>query len=334
MKPKICITEKEFYKAETVFRKTDAFKCIPVLAQEDILAKAIIDKNAFAAVLGVEAFVEQLYSALPKGGIIARFGVGHDGLDKQKATAAGLIVTNTPGVLDDSVAEHAIWLMGALARQVAVHDNNMKSQKWQPSSGIELKEKTLLILGCGNIGRKVAKIASFGLRMNVIAYDVVKLDAEQMKSQFGISRLLSNLDEAVAQADFISVHLPANKATKHFIGKDFLGKMRRDSFVINTSRGSIVDESALYDFLESGKIAGAGLDIFEKEPYMPVEVNKDLRELPRILLTPHIASSTVEACERMAKSCLRNIKAAFDKRYNELDIVNSDVLKELSNEQS
>ncbi len=327
MKPIICVTEKEYYKAEEVFKSSSDFDCIPVGLEEDAISKAVIDSKAFGVILGVESYCDKLYTALPKGGIIARFGIGHDGVDKQKATDAGLIATNTPGVLDDSVAEHAIFLMGSLARKIAGHDANMKSKQWQPSLGSELKGKSLLILGCGAIGRKTAKIASFGFGMNVIGYDVAQLDQDQLKKDYGFKEFVSDINKALARTDFISIHLPSIPATRHFVDLQFLSKIKPHCCIINTARGPVVDEISLYDALKNNKIKAAALDVFETEPYEPVDPDKDLRSLVNAILTPHIGSSTVEACQRMALSCLKNIKAAHQKKYEQLDILNKDVLK-------
>ena len=329
MKPVICVTEQEYFKAEDIFKNSSEFKCMPVGPEEDIISKAVVDSKAFGVIIGVESYIDKLYAALPKGGIIARFGVGHDGVDKQKATDADLIATNTPGVLDDSVAEHAILLMGSLARQIASHDANMKSKQWQPSLGLELKSKGLLIVGCGKIGCKVAKIASMGFSMNVVGFDVSILDAKQLKQDWGIERLADDLEEELGKADFVSLHIPAVEETRHFVNSWFLSNMKKTSFLLNTSRGSIIDENALYESLVEENIAGAGLDVFESEPYKPVDPDKDLRLLDNVILTPHVGSSTFEACQSMAASCLNNIKAAYDKKYDELDILNKDVLATL-----
>ncbi|MFH1616434.1 MAG: NAD(P)-dependent oxidoreductase [Planctomycetota bacterium] len=326
MKPEVCVTEKEYYKAEPIFKGSSEFKCVPVPSQETALAEAITKHRAFAAVIGVDRYNDKLYNVLPRGGIIARFGVGHDGISKANATKGGIIVSNTPGVLDDSVAEHAIWLLGSLARQVASHNTDMKADKWQPKLGLEMRAKILLVLGCGKIGCKVAKIASFGFGMNVIGYDIAQLDAQEMKQKWGILQVFSSLDEAIARADVISLHLPATEATKHFVGKEFLMKMPKHAFLINTARGSIIDEAALYDAVAASRIAGAALDVFENEPYVPVDSEKDLRKLSTVLLTPHIGSSTVEACKRMAHRVLANIKACYERRFRQLDILNPEVI--------
>jgi phosphoglycerate dehydrogenase-like enzyme len=253
LKQTVCVTEKEFYKAREIFESSEVFNCIPAKLPEDILAETIRKNNAFAAVIGVDAFVNELYKALPMGGVIARFGIGHDGVDKIKATENGLLVTNTSGVLDDSVAEHAIWLIGALARHISQHNTNMKQKKWEPYCGMELKGKTLLLVGCGAIGCKVAKIASFGFDMNVIGYAAADRDAGKMKKEFSITAMADSLDDVLGQADFVSIHIPSTAETRCFVNKDFLSKMKQGAYLINSARGPIVDEIALYDVLIKNK---------------------------------------------------------------------------------
>ena len=325
MKTKICITEKEFNKARDIFTSSQ-FEFMPVPCDEVTVAEAILRHNCAAAVLGVELYVNELYAALPGGGLIARFGVGHDGIDKQKASAAGLFVTNTPGALDDSVAEHAVWLIGSLARNVPQHDRQFKAGMWQGSIGTELAGKVLLVIGCGRIGSKVAKIASFGFGMHVIGYDVVKMDKCKM-SETGFAEIALSLDSALGKADFISLHLPSLPTTRHFVKSDLILKMKHTACLINTARGPIVDERALFDAINSNALAGAGLDVYENEPYVPVDPEKDLRKLEQVVLTPHIGSSSMQACQRMGIRVLENIKACIEKRYNDMDIVNRDILR-------
>jgi len=327
MKPLICVTEKEYHKARDIFAVESEFECIPVPFEEDKLAAVISKKSAFGCILGVEKYQGPLYQAIGRGGIIARFGVGHDGVDKQKASRNGIFATNTPGVLDDSVAEHAVLLMGGFARHSAACHGQMKAQQWNPVIGSELHGKTLLVIGCGPIGRKTAKIAAFGFGMRVIGYDIGAVDAELLRRDFGIQSLCADLDAALAQADMVSLHIPSTSATRHFVNAVFLSKLKPTCVLINTARGAVVDESALYDVLKAGYIAGAALDVFENEPYLPVDSAKDLRTLENALLTPHIGSSTVEACRRMARRCLHNIKAAYAKQYDVLDLLNPEMLR-------
>jgi phosphoglycerate dehydrogenase-like enzyme len=321
----VCVTEKEYYKAEIVFKQSAEFEFVPVPLDETLLADAIHKHGAAAAVLGVDPYKNSLYSSLPRGGIIARFGVGHDGIDKTAATNKGLIVTNTPDVLTDSVAEHAILLMGSLARNISRHNSEIHSNLWQPAMGIELAGKKLLVIGCGKIGSKVAKIASFGFGMQVIGYDIGLLDHAKMKCR-GFAEFAPSLENVLGHADFISLHLPSLPQTHHFVDAAFLSKLKSSAFIINTARGPVVDEIALYNALKSGKLTGAALDVFENEPYLPVS-GKDLRTLPNAVLTPHVGSSTLEACERMAMRVLDNLLAWSQKKYEKMDIVNPDVLK-------
>ena len=309
----ILVTEKEYGKSLDVFESVTDFDIQSAPIKEQSLADAVMDKNARAVIIGVDEYSGPLYEALGKtggenGAIIARYGVGHDGVDKQLARQHNIVVTNTPGVLDDSVAEHTVWLIGALARQITAHDLNMKSQQWEPSIGMEVQGKKLLIVGCGNIGRKVARIASFGFGMNVIGYDVMPVDAQQMKDDFGISTMAASLDDAISEADIVSIHLPAIESTRHFVSAELHSKMKPEAMLINTSRGSMIDENALYDVIKNSDIAGAAMDVYEQEPYVPVDPERDLRTLSQAVLTPHVGSSTTRACEKMAMCCLKNIK--------------------------
>lgn len=330
---KVVVTEIEYRKGKNAFisAEKERLHFISVPNIEKVVSEAISKNKAKAVILGVENYFDPLYKALPKGGIIARFGVGHDGIDKDKATQAGILVTNTPNVLDDSVAEHTIWLMGCLLRRISELNEKMRLGKWEPRTGFELKGRRLAIIGCGAIGCRAAKIASFGFGMNVIGYDAADLDSKYLKKAYGISKFTKNYQEAVKEADIVSVHLASNPSTKHFFSAERLSQIRQGSFFINTSRGAIIDEDALYDCLANGHLAGAGLDVFEKEPYAPVSLDKDLRSLPNIVLTPHIGSSTQEACERMAERCIKNIKFGIENRYEDMDIVNPEVVPELKN---
>jgi len=327
---KIIVTEIEYRKGKDVFTtaEKDGLCFIPVPNQEDAVAEAVDENKAQAVILGVEHYADPLYKALPPGSIIARFGIGLDGIDRNKATQSGILVTNTPHVLDDSVAEHAIWLMGCLARKIAELNEKMKLKKWEPSVGFELKTKKLAIIGCGAIGGRVAQIASHGFGMDVVGCDIAVLDCNYLK-KCGISKLTHSFQEAVAEADIVSIHLAGNPSTFHFVSKERLHQLKAGAFLVNTSRGSVIDEAALYDCLAQGHLAGAGLDVFEKEPYLPSSVSKDLRTLPGVILTPHVGSSTREACRRMAARCLKNIRLAFEKHYEDMDIVNPEVIAKL-----
>ena len=270
-----------------------------------------------------------MYQALSAGGVIARFGVGHDGVDKAQATAHGLLCTNTPGALDDSVAEHTINLLFAAARQTVTQAARLRAGEWAPQMGAELKGKTLAVIGCGAIGRRVAQIAARGLGMKVVGCEVADLDVKRMQQEFGFAAVVKDFAEAVRAADFVSLHIPSVPETRHFLSRERLGLLAAGCWVVNTARGALVDESALFNALAVGKLAGAALDVFEREPYEPSAPGKDLRALANVIMTPHISSSTREACDRMAERALRNIRLAEAGKYQEMDLLNPEVLVKL-----
>ena len=331
MELRIGVTEPEFRKAESVFSRAmaDGCQCVPVPAEEQALAVALREGNIPYVVVGVVPYRGPLYAALNSGGVIARFGVGHDGIDKEQATRHGLLCTNTPGALDDSVAEHAIALLLALARQIPVQAASMVAGEWSPRVGTELAGKKLAIIGCGGIGRRVGRIASQGFGMEVVGLKRSQTETRELQEHFGFTCVVTDFEEAVRGADFVSVHLPGGPDTRYYLGRDRLEKLPAGCALINTARGMVIDEPALFDALIDGRIAGAALDVFEKEPYQPQAPEKDLRRLSNVLLTPHCGSSTREACARMAQRALRNIELAAKGRHADMDLLNPVVIARL-----
>jgi phosphoglycerate dehydrogenase-like enzyme len=322
---KVAVTEMEFDKAETVFTSAEGLECLPAPAVEAELSEAIRTMGAKHAVVGVWNYEGALYEALPKGGVIARFGVGHDNVDKVKATEAGLVCTNTPNVLNDSVAEHTIALMMAGARWIPAMTKDAKVGSWLSRLGTELRNKRLAVIGCGPIGCHVGRMAHFGFGMQVVGCEVRDVDLGYL----GFDAVFKEFDKAVAGAEFVSLHLPSTPETHHFVNKERLEQMSAGAWLINTARGALVDEDALFDALASGHLVGAALDVFEKEPYAPKSINKDLRTLKNVIMTPHVASSTQEACNRMALRALTNIQLAEQGKYRDMDLLNPDVLSVL-----
>ncbi|MGQ9650195.1 MAG: NAD(P)-dependent oxidoreductase [Phycisphaerae bacterium] len=326
---KVAVTATEFDKAAEVFRHAASFgmECLRAPAAEAELAAFVRAQGVRHAIVGVEKYAGTLYEALPAGAVLARFGVGHDGIDKDKATARGVICTNTPGVLDDSVAEMTIALILAAVRHVATVAAEVKQGRFAPTVGSELAGKTLAVIGCGPIGRKVARIAARGFGMLVVGCDVVDLDIERMKTEYGFVEIGKDFGAAVATADFVSLHIPSTSATRHFVNRDRLAMIPAGAWLINTARGAVLDEAALYDAISQGMLAGAALDVFEAEPYKPVAPEKDLRRLDNVLMTPHVGSSTREACNRMAERALKNIQLAEAGRFGEMDVLNPAVIR-------
>ncbi len=304
----ILVTEPEYGKAEAVFREARDVCCEPAPSEESALAARVADRGARAVIVGVTSYRGPLYEVLGKhgGGLIARFGVGHDSIDKSLARQNGIVVTNTPGVLDESVAEQTIWLMGCLARRIAGLDARVRAGEFAGQAGIELQGKTLCVLGLGSIGRRVAAMACFGFGMEVVACG--RRAAADRIAECGIARYTNCAEDALRQCDILSVHLRSDASTRHFIDASRLEWLKPGALLINTARGAVLDEAALFDALAGGRLAGAALDVFEREPYQPAHPEKDLRALDNVLLTPHIGSNTHEANARMARAAIENAR--------------------------
>ncbi len=327
----ILITETEYAKGRETFEAAcdDSIAFVSAPDDEEPLAEKVENIGAIGVILGVQRYAAVLYDKLPHNGFVARFGVGHDGVDKAKCKAKGILVTNTPGVLDVSVAENAVSLMCALARSASAHTASVKSGNWEPFRGVELRGKTLSVVGFGRVGREVASIAAYGFKMNIVACDVTAAPeqiafAEALGKQAGVStRFTDSIDDALASGSFVSLHVPLLPQTRNLIDAAKLACMAGDSYLINTARGGVVDEDALYDALSTGKIAGAAVDVFATEPYIPVSPGKDLRTLPNIVLTPHISSNTDASNRRMAEACVANARAFIAGNYSEMTTVQS-----------
>jgi len=327
----IAVTDLEFRKAEPVFRAAagEGLHCVGVPVAERDFVEGVRKSGARHVIVGVEAYTGPLYAALAAGAVIARFGVGHDNLDKAQATARGLYCTNTPGALDDSVAEHTIALVLAAARQVVTVAGALAAGRWQGRVGGELKGKTLAVIGCGPIGCRVAAIASRGLGMRVVGCKRTADGADQLCREHGFAEVTTDFAAAVREADFVSLHIPNVPETRRYLGAERLAQLSPRAWVVNTARGAVVDEVALFDALASGRIAGAALDVFVREPYEPAAPEKDFRSLANVILTPHVGGSTAEACERMARRALWNIRLAEAGRHTEMDLLNRAVLASL-----
>ena len=224
--------------------------------------------------------------------VIARAGAGVDNIDVPAAAARGIVVLNAPGASSNSVAELALAFMLALARHVSAADSSMKAGRWEKKAfaGSELSGKTLGVVGYGRIGRMVGGLArAFG--MQVVAHDPVV--APEIAEAAGAK--LVTLDELCAAADYVSLHMPAGAETRHLFDAARLASCRKGVRLINTARGELIDERALLAALESGHVAGAGLDVFEQEP--PADAT--LTGHPAVVATPHVGASTREAQERV-----------------------------------
>jgi D-3-phosphoglycerate dehydrogenase len=237
--------------------------------------------------------------------VIGRAGVGVDNVDVEAATRRGIVVANAPESNIVSAAEHAVGLLVALARNIPQAHAALKDGRWERSKwgGVELADKTLAILGFGRIGQLVARRAE-GLGMRVIGYD--PFVAAERYRELGVEQA-ETLDEALAAADFITLHAPLLPETNGMINAETIAKMRDGVRIVNAARGALIDEAALYDGLTSGKIAGAALDVYSAEPY-----SGPLLELDNVVATPHLAASTDEAQDRAGVIVAEQVAAALD----------------------
>lgn len=234
--------------------------------------------------------------------VIARAGAGLDNIDVEAAEARGIKVLNTPDAPTAAVAELVFGHMLCFARQIPSADASMKSGKWEKAKfmGTELRGKTLGIIGTGRIGKRVGHIAR-GFQMNLLAYDIVK--SEEFERQTGAKYV--DLETLLRSSDFVTIHVPLTPQTRHMIGKRELELMKPSAVLINASRGEIVDEGALFEALRTGKIAGACLDTYEREP----PLGSPLLNLPNVVLTPHLGASTHETQREAAILVVEMIKA-------------------------
>jgi glyoxylate reductase len=279
-----------------------------LISREELLA-ALKEYDAVLPLLTDKLGPNELAEAGDQLKVIANYAVGFDNIDVKTASGRGIIVTNTPDVLTVAVAEHTVTLLFAIAKRIAESDKFTREGKyigWRPQLllGTELAGKTLGIIGLGRIGAAVAQRTYHGFDMK-IAYNDLKPNKE-FESNFNAT-YYDNLDEMLPNVDAISLHVPLLDATKHLINAKRLEAMKESSLLVNTSRGPVIDESALVDALKEGKIRGAALDVFENEP----KLTPGLRDLPNVILTPHTASATIEARSAMSTLAAQNIIAVL-----------------------
>lgn len=246
----------------------------------------------------------ELLDRAPNLKMIANFGVGYDNIDLAAATARGIPVSNTPGVLTDATAELTFALILAVARRVVEGDHRTRAgqfRHWGPMTflGTEVSGKTLGILGLGRIGKAVARRAR-GFDMDILYYNRKRL-AQAEEAEFNAT--YADMRTVLSTADFVSLHVSLNSESRHLISADQLALMKPGAYLINVSRGPVVDEEALVEALKARRIAGAGLDVYEKEPQLAA----GLAELENVVLLPHVGSATVETRTRMAELAAENL---------------------------
>src|SRR3989338_4805829 len=295
---------------------------VEVNPKDRVLSKSelvkVLKKNSYHAVLCLltDKIDGDVFDAAGNAKIFANYAVGFDNIDLEAAKKRGVMVSNTPGVLSEAVAEHSIALMLAVARRIAESDKFVRAGKYKGWAqmlllGSGFFGKTVGIIGLGRIGTKTAHIASQGFGAKVIYYDINRRN-EDFEKEFpsGSIEFKPSIDEVLREADFVSVHLPLTEQTRHIINKEKLAMMKPTAYLVNTSRGPIIDEAALAEALKNKIIKGAALDVFENEP----KISKGLLKLDNVVLTPHTASATEEARSKMAETAAQNIIEALEGR--------------------
>jgi D-3-phosphoglycerate dehydrogenase len=276
-------TELESQVGEVVYNTTG----------KPLTSQALIDliPGIDGYIAGLDTIDRAVFEAADRLKVISRYGVGVDKIDLVAASENGIVVTNTPGANAASVADLAIGLIISLARSIPEANRATKDGEWPRLRGFSINGKTVGLIGFGSIGKKVAKRLS-GFDCNILVYDPVP-DYKAI-SKLGVE--LRALDELIRESDFISLHLPLQAETRRMVSLEFLSKVKQGAFLINTSRGEIIDEAALLQFLRDGHLGGAALDVFSIQP--PGKDNP-LLSIPEVIATPHMGSHTDGAANAM-----------------------------------
>ncbi|MDE3238173.1 MAG: phosphoglycerate dehydrogenase [Paracoccaceae bacterium] len=294
MAPKVLVSDKLSETAVQIFRDRGIeVDFEPALGKDKEKLAEVIGKYDGLAIRSATKVTEKILAQATNLKVIGRAGIGVDNVDIPAASKKGVIVMNTPFGNSITTAEHAIAMMFAVARQLPEANASTHAGKWEKSRfmGVELFNKTLGVIGAGNIGSIVCDRA-LGLHMKVVAYDPFL--SEERAKQIGVQKV--ELDELLARADFITLHVPLTDKTRNILSRENLAKTRKGVRIINCARGGLIDEAALAEALTSGHVAGAALDVFETEP----AVENPLFNLPNVVCTPHLGASTTEAQENVA----------------------------------
>ncbi len=280
-----------------------------VLKKEELIYALKSEQYDAVLCLLTDTIDNEVFDAAPQAKIFANYAVGYNNIDVKSAVARNIMITNTPGVLTESVAEHTIALIFAISKRMVESDQFVRDGKfvgWAPMLflGDDLLGKTLGLVGLGRIGAEVAKRMHDGFEMKIVYYDVNR--SEELEKKFGIE--YRALDDLLKESDFVSIHVPLVDATRHLINGEKLTLMKKTAYLINTSRGPVVDEKALVQALKDKVIKGAALDVYEEEP----KLAPGLAELPNTILTPHTASATEGTRSKMAEMAATNIIMALD----------------------
>ncbi len=323
-KPKVYVTRKFFDEAIDLIKSVadvEIFEGENDPIPRELLKEKIADVDGLLPML-TDKIDGELMDLGKNLKVVSNYAVGYNNIVVPDATERGIIVTNTPGVLNDSTADCAFMLMMAISRRLVEVDKYVRDGKWVKAwgpkmlLGSDVSGKTLGIIGLGRIGQEMVPRAK-GFKMNVIYHNRTPSPEKSLGVKY------RKFDELLKEADFVSLHVPLNDATRHLIGERELKLMKSTAFLINTARGPVVDEIALTKALKEGWIAGAGLDVHNNEP---IEQNNPLLELDNVIVAPHIGSATTDTRLAMAMKAATNLVAAL-KGEKPPDIVNPEVLE-------
>jgi D-3-phosphoglycerate dehydrogenase len=301
---KVVITECDHGSIEeekTEFGRIGAELILAQIKGEEELIR--VCKDADGLLIQYALLTREVLQQLPKCKVIARYGVGVDSIDLRAATDLGIIVANVPDYCVDEVADQAVSMILALIRKTVFFDQKVKSNEWDFRQGRpihRIKGKTLGLIGSGRIGLEVARrISAFGVR-------VMAFDPYLQKKPNGIE--LMDFDTVLKESDFISIHCPLNESTRHLLGEKEFQKMGKKPLIINTSRGPIIDETALIQALTKGQVSGAGLDVLEKEPPDP---QNPLLKMENVIIAPHTSFYSEESISELKRRTAENVSAVL-----------------------
>ncbi len=294
-----------------------------VISREELM-RAVSGKDGLLCLLTDKIDAEVMDAAGPNLKVISNYAVGFDNIDVAEATRRGIAVTNTPGVLTETTADLTWAILMAVARRIVEADNFLRTGQWKGWApclmlGHDVYGKTLGIVGLGRIGKAVARRAK-GFDMRVLYYDIRR--DEQAERELGVA--YAPLEDLLKESDFVSIHAPLTEKTRHLIGEKELRLMKPTAFLVNVARGPLVDEAALIRALREKWIAGAALDVFEREPHVPPE----LIQMKNVVLVPHIGSASVETRSKMAMMAVENLLAVLEGKIPP-NLVNPEVIQRL-----
>jgi phosphoglycerate dehydrogenase-like enzyme len=284
------------YFPDTIYNQKDRYLSMPELV--DFLG------DADAALIGRDLINAELIRSLPELRMISKYGVGMDNIDEDALSRANIEIRMTTGTNRRSVAELTLGFMIGLCHNMLSGSEKLKKGDWQRDGGRELSEKTIGIIGCGNVGQELVRLLK-PFRCKVKVHDIA--DRSEFCRKYDAVKM--GFDDLIAEADIVTLHVPLTEDTENLINKLVLEKMKSSAFLVNTSRGRVVNQEDLYRALLSGEITGAGLDVFYEEP--PIDTK--FLQLSNLMVTPHIGGNTNEAIEAMGKAAIQNLVEYFNR---------------------